>query len=235
MKKLNCVILVVFLLNVSIAYAGEHIVIGIGNFDANDHVFRVGKNLLHEISKRMGVEIKLIPLPSERATYMLQHGKIHAELSRIDSYKNKVETAIKVEEPIASFPFHAYTLSQDIRIDGWDSLKPYKIVYVRGYVFPKIYLKNHNTHVVNSVKAAFAFIKSKRADLYIEEILTATSVLNSPDFDSTGIKRLEPPVTFLNTYTFFSSKYSDYAKSYHNALVEIKEKGIYQKILSETQ
>lgn len=120
-------------------------------------------------------------------------------------------------------------------VKSWDSLKPYKIVHVRGHIFIETYLNNHKTFAVNSAKAAFLFLKVKRADLYIEEILTATPILNSPEFDGSGIRRLEPPVAILNTYTFFSSKFPDYAKKYHEALVEIKKEGIYQKIFLETQ
>lgn len=166
---------------------------------------------------------------------MLRDGGIHAELTRVAAYNNKVPTAIKVEEPITSLPYHAYTLSKDIVIDGWDSLRSYKIVHVRGHIFIEPYLKNHSTFAVNSAKTAFLFLKAERADLYIEEILTANPILNSPELAGSGINRIDPPLAILNTYTFFSSKFPDYAKQYHKSLVEIKKEGIYKKIFLETK
>lgn len=223
-----------FLLNSSASTAGESLIIGIAGVKTNERAFRIGKNILQEISKRMNVKIQLISLPAKRALIMLREGAIHAELTRVAAYKKKVPTAIKVEEPITSLPYHAYT-QKKIIVDGWDSLKPYKIVHVRGHIFIETYLTNHKTFAVNSAKTAFLFLKAKRADLYIEEILTSTPILNSPEFDDSGIKRLDPPLAILNTFTFFSSKFPDYAKKYHKALVGIKKEGIYQKIFSETQ
>lgn len=235
MKMFHYILIVLFLLNSNVSNAEENLIIGMGGVKTNERVFKIGENILWEISKRMGVKIQLISLPALRATKMLRKGEIHAELSRIAAYKKKILTAIKVSEPIASLPFHAYTLLQNFTVKGWRSLKPYEIVYIRGHTFVDTYLNNHKTYAVDSARAAFRFLKAKRTDIYVEDILTAAPILNSTEFNNSGIKRLEPPVAFLSTYTFFSSKYPDFAKSYYKALVEIKKEGIYQKIFSETR
>ncbi len=240
MKKLyfNFIFIFIFLnfISVRICVAEESLIIGMGGTKANERIFRASTKLLQDISIKMGVKIKLISLPGERATIMLKQGDIHAEFSRIASYQDEVSAvAIKVDEPIASIPYHIYTVSHDFRVNGWESLKPYNIVTVRGLYFVKKYLKDHKTQAVESAKNAFHFLKIKRADLFIETPLIADPFLNSPDFDNSGIKRLEPPVDFLHTYTFFSLKHVDLAKKYHKALLETKKEGTYYKIQAETK
>ncbi len=61
------------------------------------------------------------------------------------------------------------------------------------------------------------------------------AILNDHHFDATGIKRLEPPLTQLETYTFFAAQYSAIAEKYQQALVAMKKEGVYQSILVDTK
>ncbi len=235
MKKIS-IVLVLFFICIRVGAAEESLIIGMGGSAENERVFRIGENLLSEISKRTGVKMQLIALPAKRATKMLRNGTIHGELSRIAQYKKEIPSAIKVEEPIASLIFYAYSSSlKKITVNGWKSLKPYKIVFIRGHVFVETHLNNQKIYAVNSAESAFRFLQLKRADLFVIDSLTASSFLSFPDFDHRSITKLEPPVDILNTYTFFSSKYSDFAKRYSKALVEMKKEGIHKKIMMETK
>lgn len=234
MQKIILIVIFLLLISGRMSFAEETLVMGVVT-DESERTFRIAENLLQEISKKMGVEIKLTSLPAKRAIVSLKNGKIHGEFSRIASYQDSVPGAIKVKEPITSLPLHVYTVSQNFKVNGWDSLEPYSIVTVRGYSFVDNYLRDHKTYAVGSAKFAFGFLKAERADLFISDHLTASSILDSPDFDSESIKKLEPPVTVLNTYTFFSPKHPDFVESYHKALVEVKEEGVYQRIITETK
>ena len=220
---------------VEMSRATEGLIIGFVA-DKSERSYRIGDRLLQEISKKMQIKITLISLPGKRAVVLLREGKIHADLSRIAAFQKRVPEAIRIEEFLASTPYYVYSsLAESFPVDDWDSLKPYKIVTVRGLVFIDQYLSEHHTHKVGSMKAAFGFIKNKRADLYIENVLAASAFLQSDDFDSEGITRLEPAIAILKSYTFFSARYPNFAKKYQQALEAIKEEGIYQDVFRETK
>lgn len=111
MKKIS-IILILFFICIRVGAAEESLIIGMGGSVKNERVFRIGENLLSEISTRTGVKMQLVALPAIRATEMLRNGTIHGELSRIAQYKKTVTSAIKVEEPIASLIFYAYSSSK---------------------------------------------------------------------------------------------------------------------------
>ncbi len=169
---------------------------------------------------------------------MLEKGQINAELARVKQYANTSDSLIMVNEPIVKMPFYAYSINSDIKIKGIEdieNLKQLKIVTLRGQEFAKIDLKNLNLSFVDSVKSGFLFVYKGRADIFIANGISASTVINSLSQKKLGIHRLEPPLAVVNGYTFFSANNADIAKKYEAALIEIKREGIYDKIFRETK
>lgn len=93
-----------FLLNSSASNTEERLIIGIAGVKTNERSFRIGKNILQEISKRMNVEIQLISLPAERALIMLREGEIHAEFTRVAAYKKNFLLQLKWRNQLRHSP-----------------------------------------------------------------------------------------------------------------------------------
>lgn len=235
MNKTCRILLLLSLFSTETTAATEKMIFGLVA-EKNNRVFALATNFLKVMSEKLAVDIELISLPGKRAAVWLQSGKIHADLSRIAAYQKRVPNSIKIPEPLLSVPYYAYSSQTDkIRVDGWDSLKPYKIVSIRGYALTDEYLKHHDTHKVGSIKAAFGFLQAKRAELFIIDLLSAETYFATAESKREGITKLEPPVALFNTYTFFSSKYPRMANRYHQALNEMKREGTLLKILLETK
>jgi len=201
----------------------------------NTHAFKIAKQLVKEISSRMNRDIVLLYYPVKRSIHLLERGFIHADLSRVASFQNLVPSAIRVEEYVTQIPYYAYSSMPDVfKVEGWNSLKPYSMVIVRGFQFSEHYLQHHKTHKIGSSLAAFKFLRAKRADIFVESSILAESTLRMDGFDTEGITRLEPPVDYLKSYTYFSHKYPKLAEQYASALISIKAEGILKKILNGT-
>lgn len=233
MKVLLCNILILLLLTPGLSSAYEVLKFGVIGLRKEQHEFRIAQAILQEIAKKMDLQIELVTLPAKRATLMLKNGQLHAELARLSLYKDQVVDSIKIEEPFSSVPLYSYSLDQSIHIDDWSNLGAHKVVVVRGQAFIKTYLEKGTYSEVNSVQAALRFLQAQRADIYIGDVFTATTVLNSPEFKGTKIKRHSLPVASFDAHTFFSEKYPQYAKQYHKALRAIRKEGIYQEIVAK--
>ncbi len=215
----------------NVGHAKETVVVAIANSLGSEKSFMTAQALLNAIARKMGVSIELISLPAKRITLMLRKGEIHADFSRIKEYQNDVATAIRVDEPILTLPYHAYSTTESISINGWNNLESYNIVGVRGFVFVENYLKNHKIYHVDSADTALKFLKAGRADIFIETSLVVSNIMSNPDLDLSGIYQLEPAIQHLNSYTFFSEKYAHHVEPFNRALLEIKADDTYNKIL----
>ena len=138
------------------------------------------------IAVEMGVIIILQPIPAKRLPSFLERGIIHGDFNRTSGFLITAPFALKVRTPIAIIPYYAYGLNPESkRVTDWNSLRQYKIVLPRGYAVQRGYLKEHTVHLVDSVKAAFGFIRAGRADITVTNIITASLLIkdNNPIFN----------------------------------------------------
>jgi len=227
MNKIVKFLLVSIALLTQPSFAAEKIIISIIDVHESSQTFKQSKALLQQIAKKMGLEFKLKVLPPKRAELMLQVGVIHAELYRTMSYGLSNPEAIQVSEPIAETPFYAYTTIKNSNITDWESLKPYKIVTIRGFAFVNKYLSDHNTHAVNTIEQAVRFLHAKKADVFVSDPHSISETLQSTKLESTSIRKIYPPMTTLKVYTYFSSAYPGLGKRFSKALFEVKNEKVY--------
>ena len=211
------------------------IMVALGGTGQQSRVFRIAQQLLAEISTLSGLNLKLTYLPTKRATAMLRSGEIHAEMARIASYQQYVPDAIRITESVAGIAVHVYTVAADFEVDGWASLMPYTVLRVYGWLYTMQNLRQHQTFTVVTPLEGFRLLEAHRADVFPLDTLSAAGLLSLAEFKNTRIKRLEPPVHMLHTYTFFAAKYPQLARRYQKALIELKQLGIYQKVLNDTK
>jgi ABC-type amino acid transport substrate-binding protein len=216
----------------SVSQAKEDIIFAV-DFSSDHKLFNIGEQVLEEVSKRIGEPIKLISVPSKRSSSLLKKKEIHAELARIGEYEKRVPFAIKVEEPIIEVSQHAYSYNLDIPINSWESLRPYRIVALRGSWIVETYMPDYEVVWVGSMDAAFKFLMRGRADLFIAPSARTDMFLTSTKAHAKGIRRLEPAVHMTQDFTFFNPEYPKLAVRYEEALKAMKADGSYKSILSQ--
>lgn len=199
-------------------------------------IFKKAQRLIEKINKRANINIKLVSMPRKRAEVELLKNKyIHATFARIKEFQKNNADLIMIEEPIASIPLIIYThKTLNFTVSSWNSLKEFKIVYVRGTTYIEKYFKNHRQlHALTSEKQAFRFLAAKRADIFISTPLLSKSILDSKEFEESGIKALTPPLKFIDTHSFFNKDYKDIVKKYNKALISLKKDGSYYDVVYE--
>ena len=227
-------IVMLFSLLSTVSIAADNTLTIATSVKANTLSFRVAKKVLSHISQQLNIPIKLVHIPAIRASRLFSLGQIDAELSRVAQYQKISPTAIKAQEPISKFPIYVFSANKTFNVKGWQSLKPYRILTIKGWIFTRDSLAGFDTVAAESPFQALRMLKAGRADLFVADMFTVNSLLEDVEFDSGDIIRLNNPVTVLDTYTFFLAKHAVIAKAYSEALATLKREGIYQKILQDS-
>jgi ABC-type amino acid transport substrate-binding protein len=209
------------------SFSAEQVIVAISGVQENSQTFKNSKALLQLIEKKMGVEITLKILPPKRAEMMLKVGAIHAELFRTVSYNLSNPEAIKVKEPITQSPLYAYTTIKNSNITDWESLRPYKIVTIRGFSFVNNYLSDHDTHAVNTIEQAVRFLLAKKADVFVSDPYLISKTLQLLKQEATSIHKVFSPIATFKLHTYFSSNFPEQAKRFSRALTEVKKENVY--------
>ena len=232
MNKKYLLAIFICLLALSSAVTAESLRISILAAPKESVGFKTAKLMALEIGQRMGVEIILLPLPGKRSTEYLKAGKIDGDWSRVDGFGKEMPSLIKVVEPMSTQPFFAYA-TKDIKIDGWQSLKSYRVVYLRGWtiVGRKLNALQSKLYPVDDVAIGLSLIMANRADVLIHVPYVMRALLKGDKYKHSGVKAQKPALAYFNLHTYLLKKHEKWATSMSQAIKAIKKEGIYDRII----
>lgn len=191
------------------------------------------ESLATEAFARLGVELEVIILPSERALVNSNKGIDDGNLLRIAGLEKFYPNLVRVPEKLMDTEFVGYSMKEIPEGSGWDRLKCCAVAYVKGW---KIFEANvQGAQAVSAVGnpiQMFGLIKEGRVDVGLYEkwqgILLARKV---------GLKDyrvLEPPFATREQFMYLHKKHAALVPELARVLREMKRDGTYQKIFDQT-
>ncbi len=228
--KLIITLLCIFLSNETQA---ENI-IKFGTLSAPDTpIFIKVQAILTEAFKRNGYEFSLVSLPGLRSLLDADNGILDGDAYRIFSLnsENQYNNLIRIEEPVYIIDQSVWS-NKDIEINGWESLRDYRLIYQSG---SKIIENNLNffqeSYAVNSLKQAFLMITLDRGDITITSRETGYNTLRENSLENSEIRILSPPLLEIKLYPYLNRKHEELAKKIARTLIEMKADGTFQKLM----
>ena len=97
----------------------------------------------------------------------------------------QIPVLVKIHEPLNSHPYTVYSTSKNITVNGWESLKTYKVAYSRGWKVLDINLNSFhfNLYVLNSAEMGLLFMSTGTADIFINIPFIVDPLLNKRDIE----------------------------------------------------
>ncbi len=188
--------------------------------------------VLKEAFRRIGYDLKIIRLPSERALINANEGIEDGNFARIEGLSSIYPNLIQVPEEITRFEFVIFSKKSDLVIKGWNSLKPFHVGIVTGW---KILETNiTGTKSLTKVKdgaALFNFLKADRVEIIVYDKRQGLALIK--DLGMKNIRVIEPPLAVKGMYPYLHKKHKELVPKLADAIREMKKDGTYKKIVNE--
>lgn len=179
-----------------------------------------------EAFRRVGLELKLIKLPPERALKNANEGIDDGDVNRIAGLEKLYPNLIRVPEKNYDMKFVAFTRNPAFEIDGWRSLKPYIVGLIKGW---KIFEKNipAGTDMVHAhdPEQLFTLLEKGRIDIALYSRLMGLDIVKRRQL--TGVTILSPPLAIRETFLYLHNRHKDLVPLIANALAALKREGFY--------
>jgi polar amino acid transport system substrate-binding protein len=192
--------------------------------------------LLTEAFKRNGICFSLETLPGKRSLAMVDLGLIDGDAFRVHDLNqfNEYPGIIRVDESILTIDQSVWS-KKSIKVDGWESLRPYSIVYQRGTLLIEKHEKIFKTvQVVDDVESIFKILDIDQADITITSKESGESALKKYQLESSGIKLQHPPLKEINLHPYMNKrKHAILALKLAQTIREMKLDGTYARIINE--
>lgn len=165
--------------------------------------------LVHtEIFKRLGIKVEFRDYPPKRAGIETDAGNADGQPGRIYQYAAEHPNLIRVEEAIFSLNFSVFAVQPSIpQLNGWDSLKGYRVGYIRGIRVAESNLSKSVGNIkLSDVTEPVQGLKqliSGRTDLFVDEEAGILTLLKTSEFKDSkirvaGVMQSEPMYPYLH-------------------------------------
>lgn len=200
--------------------------------------------ILKEAFKRNGVEFKAEYNPSLRSLQKSNSGVVDGELHRIyDFHKasaNKYPNLIRINSKILSVWAAAYA-TKNIKINNWQDLKRYHVVYYLGRKNVESilgeFMPSSQVKTVNNDLQAFKILAANRTDIVISESYNGRAIISSSsEFkDIKEVARLHE----IGIYSYIHKKHEklgiQIAKTIEEMKVDQSFSRIVKKVINDFQ
>lgn len=199
----------------------------------NSALTLIHEPILREIYKQMGYEIEVRQFPAERALVMANSGKVDGEVARLKIIQEKYKNLVIIPIPLYYSQGAIFTKKLNISIPGYESLKPYEVICLRGYKDAEKQLNKYGVKytLVNSYSQIFLSLDSERFELGIASRLDGLKIIK--ELGLKEIKILESSLRINPTYHFIHKKHKHLVPQIITILQKLKEEGFIEKIESK--
>ncbi|WDE09968.1 substrate-binding periplasmic protein [Thalassomonas haliotis] len=195
----------------------------------------LGRIVLPQIYKNLGIDITIIPLPANRAQHVATSGNKDGEIMRIWTYGDENSTTIRVPTPYYYLETMPFVLKKThITIAKTQDLKNYKLVKVRGVKHTNnITAGLDQVYEVNSSEAMFKLLRSGRVDVALTNTLDGNLVLKRLGY--TNIIAMDNPLAVLPLYHYIHEKHRALVPAINQEIKRLKNNGDLQKLIEKAK
>jgi len=183
----------------------------------------IGMEVLSVAYSRLGIKIKYRPLPGERSIRSSNSGKVDGEVFRIANMQKRYKNLIPVPTQINTLPAIAYSKNKNIKINGWASLKPYRLGIQVGIKFAERGTKDMKPIRVDSNKQLFKMLDTGRIDIAIAAQSNGIKAITQ--IKSKQIYPLSPSIDEYPLYHYLHKKNSHLVDKLNAVLIKMTQRG----------
>jgi polar amino acid transport system substrate-binding protein len=181
--------------------------------------------ILEEVSRRLGIKIKLLVQPPERGLKNANTGQIDGDLTRIKGIDKTYQNLVRVPETLLDWEFAAFSKNKS-HLQSWEKIYSHPVAYIRGWKIYENLLKgaNHITATTNE-EQLFKLLRLGRVDTILYEKWQGLMILKKMELqDTVKVKLLDS----REMYIYLHKRNSEYVQKIATILKNMKSEGLYE-------
>ncbi len=188
----------------------------------------ISEVILRTAYRRLGIDIYIEKHPGERALRLANSGEVAGDVQRIDGLSAKYSNMIQIRPAINFIEGSAFSRSQQIPINGWESLKDYRIGLIRGIKFAENNTKGMDTYVARDYASLFRMLNKDRIDVAISPRLNGLYQIKR--FGIHDVTPLSPAIARFDLFHYLHIKHAALVPKLSSIFTEMAASGELKQI-----
>lgn len=196
-----------------------------------DPAMLVAERIMREAYRRLGIRLEVQAMPGERSLISANSGETDGELYRKIDIDKTYTHLLRVPTPLLSYEIVVFTKLEPFKVESWESLRPYKIGFVKGIKIIEEKTAGMQVESVATMQQAFAKLARGRSDIVLANRLSGLAALRAHAIQGVGV--LMPPVVTFFVYHYLNDKHAALLPKLSAVLKAMEHERTLQKIRDE--
>lgn len=203
----------------------------------DNSAINLSKNIIQELSKRTGINIKYEVLPGARGLEMAESGDIDGAFARTKEATTGYNNLIIVPESILKVEVIAFSKGKKDIQPTWELLKDYKVIAILGdkIIKTKLYNKMKKgtfMEVSGTIESLLKMLLMERADFAVYYSTDLTDLIKKIDTEQ-ELYQYTNPLDRIELYILLNKSKSEYIKPLTDAIIKMKKDGTMDKMVKK--
>ncbi len=194
--------------------------------DADTPNIVLAKAVITEAYDRLGMDIELQYLPGYRMFKKANNGSVDGLLFNVPDIGASYSNLIRVDTPVFHSQIMAFTKNASMPITDWNSLQPYRIGYVRGFLLAEKRTKDMLTEALDEQEDMLLMLARGRIDVAVDSYLTCMFTIKKLGLQ--GIAPIHPPLETLASFHYLNRKHENLVPKVLHVLSTMEQDGTIQ-------
>ena len=228
---------IIFILSILIGHPifSQQTIVLNSNFESSSNHSKIlsAKILLTEAFRRIGYQLEIVELPSERSLINANRGLSDGEALRLNGLQKKFPNLIQVPEVIMFIDIVLLSKSnKSFEVKGWESVISHSLGFVAGIQI----LEQRTAQLMDKVELTatddleqlFTLLENDRVDFIAQEKVSSLTYLQNHNI--TNITIHDPPLEKVGLYIYLHKKNKKIVPQLTAVIKQMKIDGTFQAI-----
>jgi polar amino acid transport system substrate-binding protein len=195
----------------------------------------VGRLIIPEFYKKLGIQVTITPLPGKRAQSMAVSGQKDGEIMRIWTYGEENKTVFRVPTPYYYLETMAFIKKNGgVVINNKEDLRKYRLVKVRGVKHTNNITRGMpHVHDITDTEKMMAFLQKGRADVALTNTVDGILVLKKLGY--TDIVPIDKPLARLDLYHYIHNDHKELVPKVDAVIKQMKASGRLKTLIEKAE
>lgn len=191
------------LIAANLAHAGNSLTIS--TLPDPDPATILASRILTQAYAELGITIRIKPMPGERSLVSANSGMTDGELYRRQGINAQYQNLLMVPVPLMKYEIVAFSSNHAIPLQDWESLRPYRLGFVKGVKIIEDKTQGMQTTPVATLRQAFEMLALVRFDLLIANRISGLAM--QKQLGISQFSPLLPPLASFPVYHYLNTKH----------------------------
>jgi polar amino acid transport system substrate-binding protein len=195
-------------------------VVNVSTLIGNDPATGIAEQVVAEAYRRIGHKLVVHKLPGERTLVEANDGRMDGELYRKLGMEREYPNLMIVPVPLLTYEIVIFTRGTEFVVNGWDSLRPYSIGFVRGIKIVTENTAGMKSEAVATMEHAMQKLIMGRTDVVVGNRLSGLAALEALKVDD--VHALSPALASFPVFHYVHKKNAELVPALQAALLAMK-------------